>query len=84
MTVYRDIADSLERDPRGNLRPAPGGSPAETRVMAVAARLLEDSAAFFQDVGRQNEPLQEQMDQNAAVYRDVASLLREAPFEPVN
>jgi hypothetical protein len=45
----------------------------------LAARLLRDAAAFFRTIGEQNEPLQEQMTENASVFEQVASLVETDP-----
>jgi hypothetical protein len=45
----------------------------------LAARLLRDAAAFFRTVGEQNQPLQEQMSENAEVFEQVAGLLETDP-----
>jgi hypothetical protein len=45
----------------------------------LAAKLLRDAAIFFRNVGTQNEPLKEQMDDNAAVYDQVADLIEQDP-----
>ena len=41
----------------------------------LAAKLLRDAATFFRNVGAQNQPLKEQMDDNASVYEQVADLV---------
>lgn len=46
----------------------------------IAAKLLRDAATFFRNVGEQNEPLREQMNDNAAVYEQVADLLEKQPL----
>jgi hypothetical protein len=46
----------------------------------LAAKLLRDAATFFRNVGAQNEPLKEQMDDNASVYDQVADLLDRDPL----
>lgn len=46
----------------------------------LAVKLLRDAAAFFRNVGQQNEPLKEQMDDNATVYEQVADLLEHDPM----
>jgi hypothetical protein len=46
----------------------------------LAAKLLRDAATFFRNVGAQNEPLKEQMNDNAAVYDQVADLLEKNPL----
>jgi hypothetical protein len=45
----------------------------------LGAKLLRDAATFFRNVGAQNAPLKEQMDDNAAVYEQVADLLEQSP-----
>lgn len=46
----------------------------------LAAQLLRDAAAFFQTIGEQNEPLREQMMENAAVFSEVAMLVENDPL----
>jgi hypothetical protein len=46
----------------------------------LAAKLLRDAATFFRNIGDQNAPLKEQMNDNAAVYDQVADLLEKNPM----
>jgi hypothetical protein len=46
----------------------------------LAAKLLRDAATFFRNVGLQNQPLKEQMDDNASVYEQVADLVEKDPM----
>ncbi len=46
----------------------------------LGAKLLRDAATFFRNIGEQNEPLKEQMDDNANVYEQVADLLEKDPM----
>lgn len=46
----------------------------------MAARLLRDAASFFENLAEQNPPLQEQMGNNAQVFRQVAGLLENDPM----
>lgn len=46
----------------------------------LAAKLLRDAAIFFRNVGEQNKPLKEQMDDNASVYEQVADLVEHDPL----
>ncbi len=46
----------------------------------LAAKLLRDAATFFRNVGAQNPPLKEQMDDNASVYDQVADLVENDPM----
>lgn len=45
----------------------------------LAAKLLRDAAVFFRTIGDQNEPLKIQMDENAAVFEQVADLVEQDP-----
>lgn len=45
----------------------------------LGAKLLRDAATFFRNVGQQNEPLRDQMNDNASVYDQVADLLEKDP-----
>ncbi len=45
----------------------------------LGAKLLRDAAAFFRNVGAQNQPLADQMNDNATVYEQVADLLEQDP-----
>ena len=46
----------------------------------VAGRLLRDAATFFRNVAAQNEHLQEQLNDNAKVYDEVAQLVEADPM----
>lgn len=46
----------------------------------IAGRLLRDAAQFFRTVGDQNEPLKPQMDENANVFEQVATLVEQDPM----
>ncbi len=46
----------------------------------LAAQLLRDAAAFFRTIAEQNEPLKEQMAENAAVFDEVAMLVETNPM----
>jgi FKBP-type peptidyl-prolyl cis-trans isomerase SlyD len=46
----------------------------------LAAQLLGDAAAFFETLAEQNEPLREQMTENAAVFREVGHLTMTNPM----
>jgi len=45
----------------------------------LASRLLRDAANFFRNVGDQNEPIKDQMHDNADVYEQIADLLEQNP-----
>lgn len=45
----------------------------------LAGRLLRDAAKFFRTIGEQNQALQAQMDENANVFEQVATLVEQDP-----
>lgn len=45
----------------------------------IAAKLLRDAATFFRHVGEQNDPIRDQMDNNAKAYEVVAELVENDP-----
>lgn len=45
----------------------------------LAGRLLRDAAKFFRTVGEQNTDLQAQMNENADVFEQVATLVEQDP-----
>ena len=45
----------------------------------LAAKLLHDAAGFFRNVGEQNPQLQQQMNDNAQVYDQVAEMVARDP-----
>lgn len=47
----------------------------------LAAKTLRDAAQFFRKIGDKNIPLQEQMNQNAAIFDQIATGVAEAPFD---
>ena len=49
----------------------------------LAAQLLRDAAVFFETIGQQNEPLRDQMMENAAVFSEVALLVETNPMGEV-
>lgn len=46
----------------------------------LAAKLLRDASMFFRQVGEQNPPVAEQMNQNAAAYEQVAQMVEADPL----
>lgn len=70
--VFEQMAALLAQDPKGELD--------GTTHADLASKLLQDSAAFFRTLAEQNEPLKEQMEENANVFDQVASNLAENPL----
>jgi hypothetical protein len=50
----------------------------------LSARLLRDAATFFRNVAAQNEPLREQLEDNATVYEQVADLVEREPLGEID
>ena len=50
----------------------------------LASKLLVDAAGFFRTLGDQNEPLKEQMEENASVFEQMGALLSQEPTGAVN
>ncbi len=46
----------------------------------LAAKMLRDAATFFRGIAETNPPLQEEMEDNAAVYDQVADLVEKDPM----
>ncbi len=45
----------------------------------LAAKLLRDAGVFFRNVGEQNPSIKQELDQNAQVYDEVATLIETDP-----
>ncbi len=45
----------------------------------LSSKLLIDAAAFFRTLAEQNEPIKEQMEENANVFEQMASLVAQNP-----
>lgn len=50
----------------------------------LAAQLLRDAAQFFKTIGEQNDPIKAQMEENAAVFEQVANLVETDPTGEVS
>lgn len=71
-SVFEQIAALLLRDPTGKID--------DKSHAELAARLLIDAANFFRALGKQNPPLEEQMNLNADVYEDIAGRVQSDPL----
>ncbi|MCB1532734.1 MAG: hypothetical protein KDJ35_07685 [Alphaproteobacteria bacterium] len=58
----------------------PQGSINDKSHAELAGRLLADAAAFFRTLAEQNEPIKEQMEENANVFDQVAQLVSTNPL----
>lgn len=71
-TVFEQMATLITQDPEGELE---GTAHAE-----LTGRLLKDAAGFFRTLAEQNEPIREQMHENANVYDQIGDLVAEDPM----
>lgn len=71
-TVFGQMAALLEQDPRGELN--------GTAYAELAGKLLQDASGFFKSLAEQNEPLKEQMEENANVYEQIGALVMQDPM----
>ncbi len=65
--VFEQMSGLIAQDPNGELN---GTSYAE-----LTGRLLKDAAGFFRTLAEQNEPLKEQMEENANVFDQIGDLV---------
>lgn len=71
-TVFEQMGELIVADPQGSLE--------GTANSELAARLLIDAAAFFRTLADQNEPIKDQMHENANVYEQLGNLVRQDPL----
>jgi len=70
--VFTQMSELLEEKPNGQIDDKTHGE--------LAGRLLADAAGFFLSLADQNEPIKEQMEQNAHVYKQMAELVSTDPL----
>ena len=70
--IFEKVAVLVVEDPSGSLN--------DTSHAVLAGQLLADAANFFRTVGEQNEPIKEQMDQNANVYDQLSQMVQQDPL----
>ncbi len=71
-TVFEQMADLIQDDPQGALEGTSNGE--------LAGRLLRDAATFFRTLADQNEPIKDQMHENANVYEQLGNLVQQEPL----
>lgn len=70
--VFEKMAEVLGKDPQGKT---------EDQVNNVlAGKLLTDAATFFKALAEHNEPIKEQMVQNAEIYERISQLVTDDPM----
>lgn len=70
--VFEQMAQLMNLKPEGKIDDKTHGY--------LAGRLLQDAAVFFRSIADQNEPIREQMMQNAEAYEQVALLVSDDPL----
>ncbi len=70
--VFDQMSSLITEDPNGDLE---GTSHAE-----LTSRLLKDAAGFFRTLAEQNEPIADQMNENANVYDQIGDLVLGDPL----
>lgn len=70
--VFEQMAALITQEPRGNIN--------DKSHAELAGKLLEDAAAFFRTLAEQNEPIKEQMEENANVFDQIAKLVSDDPL----
>ncbi len=71
-TVFRQMGSQLSQQPTGALNGTPHGE--------LAGKLLVDASTFFTTLAEQNEPIKEQMLENANVYKQIGELVIRQPM----
>ena len=71
-TVFKQMGALLLQEPEGALNGTPHGE--------LAGKLLVDAATFFTTLADQNEPIKEQMMENANVYNQIGQLVMKEPM----
>jgi len=70
-TVFEQMSALIAQAPDGEVD---GKSHSE-----LASKLLGDAAEFFRTLAEQNEPVKEQMEENASVFEQIAERVKEDP-----
>jgi hypothetical protein len=71
-SVFEQMATMLEQNPTGALN--------GTTLGELSGRLLKDAGGFFRNLSEGNEPIREQMLENANVFEQVGDLVSENPL----
>ncbi len=70
--VFQQMGALLDQEPQGALNGTPHGE--------LAGKLLIDASTFFTTLAEQNEPIKEQMLENANVYKQIGELVMKDPL----
>lgn len=69
--VFEQMSNLMMQDPDGNLNGTP--------YSELCGKLLQDAAEFFRSLAVQNEPIREQMEENANVFDQIGALVMQDP-----
>lgn len=70
-SVFEKVSGLIGSDPQGQVNGKPHTE--------LASRLLKDAADFFRKIAEENEPIKEQMHENARVFDQIADLVAQDP-----
>ena len=70
--VFEQMATLITQDPQGQVN--------DKSHAELAGRLLKDAATFFRTLAAENEPIAEQMNENANVYDQIGDLVEKDPL----
>ena len=71
-SVFKQMGTLLSQEPEGALN--------GTAHSELAGKLLTDAATFFQTLAEHNEPIKEQMLENANIYQQIGNLVISDPM----
>lgn len=71
-SVFEQMGGLLGQEPTGAINGTAHGE--------LAGKLLKDAATFFVTLAEQNEPIKEQMLENANVYNQIGDLVMQDPM----
>lgn len=70
--IFDQMAGLLSQSPQGELDGTSYGE--------LSGKLLKDAANFFRSLAEQNEPIREQMNENADVYTQIGEMVTDDPL----
>ncbi len=70
--VFEQMAGLITSQPEGEVNGKPNSE--------LVGKLLKDAAEFFRTLAEQNEPIKEQMMENANVYDQIGDLVMQDPL----
>lgn len=69
--IFDQMSQLIGNDPKGDINGTPHAE--------MTGKLLKDAAGFFRTLAEQNEPIKEQMEENAKVYEQMGELVNQNP-----